>query len=224
VSRQPKPSGRKSVFGAERTESSYRRPAGNRRQPIILIVCEGKKTEHRYFVALKVAFRIQEMSVKVVPGSDGRSSPAQILDAALQHKKEYNLNLAAGDEAWCVFDTEQEGTHHDLQDVMERAARARVQLAISNPSFEYWYLLHYDCTDRPFTHATEVSDHLRRHLPQYTKTMNAFDCVRDGTATALANAEALRKRADVDWKRCPNPSTGVDRLVQRILRAAQPEG
>jgi hypothetical protein len=211
------------VFGEERTESSYRRQAGNRWQPIILIVCEGRKTERRYFEALHVAFRVREVRVKVVPGSDGRSSPSQILDAALQHKKEHNLDPAAGDEAWCVFDTEQEGTHPDLQDVMERAARARVRLAISNPAFEYWYLLHYECTDRPFTDATEVSDQLRRHLPQYTKTMDAFACVKDRTETALANVEALRKRADVDWERCPNPSTGVDRLVQRVLRAAQPE-
>lgn len=223
MSRQPKPSGRKGAFGAERSESSYRRQAGDRRPLTILIVCEGKETERRYFEGLRVAFRVREVTVKVVPGSDGRSSPAQILDAALQHKKEHDLDLAAGDEAWCVFDTEQEGTHPNLQDVMARAVRARVQLAISNPAFEYWYLLHYECTDRAFTDAAEVFDRLCRHLPQYTKTMNAFACVKDQTETALANAETLRKRADVDWEQCPNPSTGVDRLVQRILRAARPQ-
>jgi hypothetical protein len=221
VSRQPKPSGRKGAFGEERTESSYRRQAGKRQQAIILIVCEGKETEPRYFRALRVAFRIHELRVEVVPGSDGRGAPGRMLRTALQHQKALDLDLSSDDEAWCVFDTEQEGTHADLRDVIERAAQARVQLAISNPAFEYWYLLHYECTDRPFTDAAEVCDQLRRYLPQYTKTMSAFACVKDRTETALANVEVLRKRSEVNWERCPNPSTAVDRLVQRILRAAQ---
>ncbi len=224
MSHQAKPSGRKGTFGAERAESSYRRQAGNRQQPIILIVCEGKETEPRYFRALRNAFRIHGLQVEVVPGSDGRGSPGGILKTALLHQKERQLDLSSNDEAWCVFDTEQEGTHPDLQDVKNRASQARVQFAVSNPAFEYWYLLHYECTDRPFTDATEVLDRLCHYLPQYTKSMNAFACVKDQTKIALANAESLRKRADVDWEQCLNPSTGVDRLVQRILHAAQPSG
>ena len=222
MSRQPKPSGRNDAFGVERNESSYRRQSGNRQQPIILIVCEGRETEPRYFRSLQVAFRIRGMRVEVVPGSDGRGSPGRILKTALLHQKERQLDLSNDDEAWCVFDTEQEGTHPDLQDVIERASRAHIQLAVSNPAFEYWYLLHYECTNRPFIDATEVLDRLCRHLPQYTKTMNAFACIKDQAKTALANAETLRKRAEIDWEQCPNPSTGVDRLVQRILHAAQP--
>lgn len=184
-------------------------------------MCEGRETEPRYFRALRVAFRIHGLRVEVVPGAERSSAPGRILKTAKQHEKALDLDLAGGDETWCVFDTEQERTHPDLQAVMQDAHRDRMRLAISNPAFEYWYLLHYECTDRPFADATEVVDRLRRHLPQYTKAMNAFDCVKDQTQAALANAEMLRRRSDSDWARCPNPSTGVDRLVLRLLRTVQ---
>ena len=215
MTRQPKPSGRKPAANEGRSEASYRRLPGRRREArVLLIVCEGKETEPRYFEALRNELRLRTLKIEVVAG---RGSPGAIVRTALQKQSELQLSFEAGDQAWCVFDTEQQGTHPDLAAVIEHAAKAGLFLAASNPAFEYWYLLHFESTNRPFVHATEVIERLRAYLPQYAKTSNVFACLKDRTVTALANATALRQRADENWDQCPNPSTGVDKLVQQDL-------
>ncbi len=222
MSRQPKPSGLKLVVGGGRSENSYRRqPGGKQRSPIILIICEGKETEPRYFEALRGELRIRKAQVRVIPGGDGRGAPTSIVKMALRKQHEMEMDLESGDQTWCVFDTEQQGKYPDLAKVIEHANRKGLLLAVSNPSFEYWYVLHFECTDRPFANAAEVIERLRSHLPQYTennKSMNVFACIKDRTETALANTNTLRQRADQDWNLYPNPSTSVDRLV-RYLRS-----
>lgn len=159
--------------------------------------------------------RLRTLKIDVVAG---RGSPGAIVRTALQKQSELQLSFEAGDQAWCVFDTEQQGTHPDLAAVIEHAAKAGLLLAASNPAFEYWYLLHFESTNRPFVHATEVIERLRAYLPQYAKTSNVFACLKDQTATAL------RQRADQNWDQCPNPSTGVDKLVQQVWGFSGREG
>ena len=47
------------------------------------------------------------------------------------------------DEFWCVFDVEWPRNHPGLQDAVEQARQSGVELAISNPCFELWLVLHF---------------------------------------------------------------------------------
>jgi hypothetical protein len=215
MTRQPKLSGRKPVARSGRAEASYRRPPGQRQAGrIIVIVCEGKETEPRYFEALKRGLRLH--TLRVIPSREGHGSPATIIKTALQKRHEFELDLAAGDQVWCVFDTEQQGTYRNLAEVLASAKKAGLRIAASNPAFEYWYLLHFECTNRPFVNAAEVLEQLRHHLPQYTKSFDIYVCLKDRTEMAVTNAATLRGRADQNWDECPNPSTAVNKLVQQI--------
>ncbi|MFF3852975.1 RloB family protein [Micromonospora sp. NPDC002575] len=47
------------------------------------------------------------------------------------------------DECWCVFDVEWPQNHPYLDEAVRLAARHGIRLAISNPCFELWLILHF---------------------------------------------------------------------------------
>ena len=107
---------------------------------------------------------------------------------------------ATNDEAWCVFDIEKSATHTTLQKALDLARKHCYHLALSNPSFEYWVLLHYERTGKGFINAAEVIRALNRYIPDYSKSMSVFHLVWDNTNQAIENAEMLRLLHDRHWE------------------------
>ena len=51
-------------------------------------------------------------------------------------------------------------------------AASPFELAVSNPAFEFWFLLHFEETTRPFHNADELRKALEQHLPGYKKNQD----------------------------------------------------
>ena len=177
---------------------------------MIAIVCEGKKTEPLYFHEIKKALRFSSLNITIVPD---QGSPISIVKKALEEKK----SLSKGDYVWCVFDKEQLTHNPTFPDAVEKAKSENIDLAISNPSFEYWYLLHFECTDRPFLNSREVENQLKNHLPNYGKSTSLYSDIDDKTSDAIDNAGKLRNNSEDHWKSFPNSSTSVDILVSQLI-------
>jgi hypothetical protein len=217
MSRKKKPSGRTPLFEKGKSWSNYQRRQ-NLLTPrkTILIVCEGRLTEPNYFNNLRDTLRKKSIRVLVIPGGERLVTPlylVQNLEAEIQ-RLDWD---ASNDEAWCVFDIEQSGTHTTLQKALDHARKHNYHLALSNPSFEYWILLHYERVGRGFINASEVIRTLNRYIHDYSKSMSVFHLVRDYTNQAIENAEALRLLHDRHWEDFPNPSTGIDVLVKKLI-------
>lgn len=214
--RRRKPSGRDRVFSRGRGRKDYLRRAG-RRPPrrTILVVCEGSQTEPNYIDGLRRYKRLQNVQIRVIPGGGNRVTPGHLIERAILEKQHLDWDKNR-DMVWCVFDTEREGTHPDLEENILRAIRNGIHNAVSNPAFEYWYLLHFVETDRPFEDGNALTQMLVQYIPDYTKSMDIFPQLQGRTTDALDRAERLRARAEDTWEDFPNPSTGVDRLVRII--------
>lgn len=197
-------------FGHSRSINDFRRRRGTRLPgKVVLIVCEGDKTEPNYFHALRQKFRLSNLSVRIIPG---KGAPITIVNCAIQEKKNQDA-----DEVWCVFDTENPNENPTLVDAITKAKKAKINLAISNPSFEYWYFIHFDPTSRPFANGQEMKRALRIHIPDYEENANVFPILDARTPEAIKNAETLRGNSHESWDILPNPSTGVDKLVQEVI-------
>jgi hypothetical protein len=86
-------------------------------------------------------------------------------------------------------------------------------MAIYNPCFELWLLLHHQNAGCEITDARQAIAMLRRHIPDYDKTRLAFDDYRAGLANAIRRAQALHG----DCATCgPNPSSTVWVLARTI--------
>ena len=103
---------------------------------------------------------------------------------------------------------------------------SHVRMILSDPCFEFWLLLHFQLTDRPFlsagggrTACESVIAALRSHIPEYQK--NATGVFRHFNAhveVAVANAERLMALGSNRTENSPN--TDVGNLVNRLLEIA----
>lgn len=139
-------------------------------KPRVLILCEGQKTEHVYFAALKVEMRLSSVRV-------WRPSKVRGLRGLTKAADDARLNDPGLDEIWCVLDHDgREGEVRQFAVWHERASKRRsgpkIEAVISDPCFEYWLLLHFEYTTRPFDKVggcEQATRMLRRHMSDYRK-------------------------------------------------------
>ena len=183
-----------------------RENSGRRRAPFreprkqVLIVCGGTRTEPDYFEGLKKARRNPAVQVKVLgKGID----PEQLVKHAHRVHGDY-------DEVWCVVDTDE----FDIAKAAKVADQLGVLLAVSNPCFELWLLLHF--TDHQGRSASyrELLPKLTRHVPGYDKCRLDFGRFDVGVAEAVERGERLDPSGRDHGR---NPSTGVWKLVREVL-------
>lgn len=192
-----------------------RRAAFRDPRPRILIVCEGEVTEPEYFTGLSAWCKNPRVRIQLEPGA---GDPRRIVDRAKklkqnaqsEAKREKDENLLF-EEVWAVFDVDD---HLHLQDARQNARDAQIELAISNPCFELWLLLHF--RDSPgMQHRDHIASMLRGFLREYHKSV-AFQLVSHGYNLAVARAQRLEVAAIDADEGGRNPSTGVWRLTELI--------
>jgi len=117
-----------------------------------------------------------------------------------------------------VFDAETPDNHPNVQHAIDLARGHGVNLAISNPAFEFWFLLHFTPTARPFENAQTLIQELKQHWPSYDKSADMYRHLALNTEDAIERAEqVLSGHTDTTDCEFPNPSTTVHRLVQELL-------
>jgi hypothetical protein len=165
----------------ERRMDSYDRRPG-RRPPgrCILIVCEGAETEPNYFESLRDYLKLSTISVKI---EDRAGAPISVVEEAraqvekrLQDFRDGRTNAPPFEAIWCVFDVENPRHNQTFDRAVQVADQNDYQLAVSNPAFEFWYVLHFERTTRPFADGGELKGYLTRHIPGYNLPCQFLMC------------------------------------------------
>lgn len=195
-----------------RKRRRFVRPLGERRyRKMFVLATEGSKTESRYFSIFNDANLT--VHIKFLKGGD-RSAPAQVLKRMRDYLEE--INLRSSDEAWLVVDKDQ-WTHDQLLQLHEWAQEADNHgLALSNPKFEFWLLLHFENGD-DVSNSKICSRKLERHMPGYEKGIDARKISNHMIEKAVERAKNRDKPACRDWPR--TTGTTVYRLVENILKS-----
>lgn len=192
---------------------------------IIAFLSEGEVTEPEYVRMLREDYGIPAGLVKYV--KTGKSNPLGIVRAAIKRKKDNARRAGKGEEAlvnewWVLFDTEGPQHPHDkISEAVQLAEANGIRVAISEPSFEFWLLLHFRYTTRQYLDADEVVADLRKEIPEYRVDHKYPSSTRlmEQIGTALDNAERIRR-----WRGETNGFsswTDVDRFVTKALRAGR---
>jgi hypothetical protein len=189
---------------------SFQRPSGKRRyRKLFIIAVEGTKTEPQYFAL----FNNQQSIIQVncLKGNHG-SSPPQVLKRMEDHLKKETLRKS--DEAWLVVDKDQ-WTEAQLTQLHAWSQKNdNYSLALSNPKFEYWLLLHFE-DGAGITTSHECTDRLRRHLPFYDKGIDAKKITNARIDSAVRRAKIRDTPSCSDWPRHIGGTT-VYKLVENI--------
>ena len=190
----------------------FERPLGQLRyKKIVFIAAEGQKTEPSYFNQ----FNRQGSLVRVSCLKNSHGSPSNVL----KNMKDYlrNESLRADDEAWLVVDRDS-WTDEQLRCLHEWSQkRDNYHLALSNPRFEYWLLLHFENGNRVTT-PQECSNRLRKYLPEYDKSIDPKKTTSERINSAIQRAKQRDNPPCTDWPRTFGST--VYRLVENILKTS----
>lgn len=204
------------------------RPIGRRRPlraPLrrILIVCEGRETERRYFEAFQHEVRNPRVHVEIarqtgVPKTVVKDAISLREQASEEARRQRDENLL-WDEVWGVFDVDD---HPGLNDALELARQHCVQVAVSNPCFELWALLHFQ-EQHAHIDRHKLRAALQKHLHGYDKVLD-FNKMHGGYVEAVERARNLAARSKRDGEPMRNPNTGVGNLTESIRAGGRPGG
>lgn len=204
-----------------RIESYDRRPGGRLPGRCILIVCEGAETEPNYFESLRVHLKLSTVSVRI---KDRAGAPVGVVKEAQAQVEKRQQDIRDGhsflsqfEAVWCVFDVENPSHNPTFDRAVQFADQQEFQLAVSNPAFEFWYVLHFERTTRPFADGNELKEYLRRYIPGYYPAMTVFDDLVPSTKTAIRNAKNILETHPQGDLRYPSPSTRVHLLVEEMI-------
>ena len=112
---------------------------------LIVIASEGKDTERIYFKALAKEYTNPRVHVHILERSvdeQNNSSPEHVLKQLNDYKNLYDLE--ADDELWLVVDKDQWKDKMLSRVATECALEVSMHMALSNPCFELWLLLHLE--------------------------------------------------------------------------------
>ncbi|MCF7955778.1 MAG: RloB family protein [Phycisphaerae bacterium] len=209
-----------------------------RRKPLrttgktVLIVCEDAKSSTDYFKKLRSKLNIKPVNVEVC-GKECGSDPRSVVNYANKRKDAAVISPVgdAYDETFCVIDIDKHQADN-LNAAIQKARDSDIHLIISNPCFEYWYVLHFKKTGSVYNHYQSVQKEIRDILRQefkdtrykYEKSgCQFFDTIYPKTRTAIENSRSILKsqhKNEPDLSKC-NPSTHVHQIVECMMEMAK---
>ncbi len=155
----------------------------------ILIVCEDEKSAKIYFESFKrdekLKRKLASVDIQVVHPKD--NSPVGLVEAAKLLKKKAKRQRNPYNEIHIILDKEQ---HANMEKAMNTAKANKMEFMLSVICFEYWILLHFEKTTKPFIKCNNIISYIKKnHFQEYQKNKNAYEYLKDKTDTAIKNGE-----------------------------------
>ena len=205
---------------AKNAKSLQRKGARRAAYKKILIICEGEKTEPNYFEGAREYYELNTVNVEV--RGDCGSDPMSIVSFAKQRYREEKDAGDPFDQIYCVFDKDGHATYARAIDALTSATPKDTYFTINSvPSFEYWLLLHFVYSTRPYTalpgnsSGNQVLTELKNYIPDYEKGRRTIFAE---LIEQLEQAKNYAKRAlqESERNQTDNPSTRVHELVEAL--------
>lgn len=202
---------------AKNLANMKRRAARRESYTKILIVCEGEKTEPNYFMGARDHYRLNTANVEVCGKCD--SDPMSVVNFAKRRYREERDAGDAFDKVFCVFDKDTHVGYAGALSALASVTPKDTFIAIHTvPSFEYWLLLHFVYTTKPYvalpgnSAGNQVLQNLKACMPRYEKgQQDVFSALIDQLEFAKANA--VRSLNSARANHTDNPTTRVHELV-----------
>lgn len=186
------------------------RPLGERPyKKLFLLATEGVKTEPAYFSLFRDEQSI--LHIRCLKGKN-KSSPTHVLKRIKTFLQ--NQQLKPSDEAWLVIDKDQ-WTEQQIDQLYQwTQENDQYFLALSNPKFEYWLLLHYE-NGQAVGSSRECTERLKKWIPDYNKNLDSVKISREQIEAAIQRAKTRDNPPCKDWPKSFGQTT-VYRLVENI--------
>lgn len=215
---------RHSKHGRSKRERYGQRSVATRSPlPIVVIVCDDTVTAPAYFAELQRLCK-QHVTLRVVPASHKGASPPAVVDQAMSEHAE--LEKPAGDEndtniVWAVLDLEREGNRRKQAETeKKRAEGGGVKVALSNPCYEVWTLLHLEDTGEHFENCGKVLNRVKKAWKEGfgqafgPKAQADFSKIIDLRQKSAKRAKQHQQNDDPSWTEVYKITEDIEAIVQ----------
>ena len=201
---------------ARKPRKPGRSPANRNPYERVLIVCEGTKTEPKYFQVIKKELGLTSADIDI--DDTHGPTPNAIANRAIRKIKEAKDAGNPYDKIFCVFDRDR---HEDFYTASDKMVKHSCTLARSWPCFEYWLLLHFDYKRTNFKETGKITKSdaciamlekrikKENNLPKYRKNYNDFEALMDRLDDAIKNSRQSLK----DKKSMEKDSTTIEKNI-----------
>lgn len=171
---------------------------------VIIISCEGSNTEPEYFETIKkkLASNISSLiKVELVSKPTEASEPKDVLDNLQIHVDKYDFNKGF-DSLWLVCDREKvlgrKTGSKGLLGVIPLCKEKGYSIALSNPLFEFWLLLHIadiDSYDNATLFRNDKVNTTRRYIDKELSNLleNGFNKKRGKFNHSIVSLENINR-------------------------------
>ena len=142
-------------YGLRRRPSQVRSPL-----PGVVVVCDDSRTAPAYFDELKREVK-QHTTLKIGPARCQGAAPDAVVEQAIIEREKLREDGDDRDSVWALIDMEQEPfARKRATDAKELGEQRGITVALSDPCYEVWTLLHLENTGRQFSDCGQVLSHL----------------------------------------------------------------
>ena len=197
-----------------------RQPPKKESYDLVLIVCEGEKTEPYYFKDLMNVEKLSSVNISVISGEG--SDPVSVVNTAIKEQKKQEKYLPFN-TVYCVIDRDK---HPNFNQAIDKANANGIKIIASYPSFEYWYICHFNCYRSPIisTGNKSAGENCVSLLNEYWKEFFKKDYTKNQAnlyALLLGKLETAVRHAKIGLQQAQdegelNPSTQVYELVDYL--------
>lgn len=203
-----------------RTADSFRRKEPRFKQhATVLVICEDLQSSKIYLEDAAVHFRSH---AKIEIMHCGVTHPKGIVEYAIERQKKF-------DKVFCAIDRD---THESFDEAIRLSkAHDKITIIASYPCFEYWLLLHFGYTRKPYSRSGKhsagdlvgadlrtkpgMADYAKSGLKGYFKMLmgERFESARKHAPKSLQDALKSNDR---------NPSTEIHLLMDEFEAISKP--
>ena len=207
-----------------RIKKDFIRKSGLRDARLFVVATEGQRTEPKYFSDLTspAYYYNPRVHVEVIDRIASASSPQHIINELDIFKSNYKLK--SDDELWMVIDLDN-WPSRNLSNIATKCIQKKYHLAISNPCFETWLLLHIkDIHEYPVDRINKLTckdliTELKNVLGEYNKNKINTSHFLPYLSTAIAQAKQLDINPNDRWPQ--SFGTRIYLLVSKIINNPQ---
>lgn len=198
-----------------------------------LIVCEGEKTEPKYFESLKESLPRGVLELTNIDIDGTGKNTLSIIDEAKKLKKKYEEKyLRKIDNVWTVFDKDSFPSRNFNNAINKgENSRPKINCAWTNEAFELWYLLHFNyyntgipreqyqsLLEKEINKAANTSDYkYEKNSEEMFSILNQYG----SQETAIRNAEKLESLYHDRSYSDHNPCTKVHKLIIELIELTE---
>lgn len=189
----------------------------DKKNKVILCACEGtNKTEMNYFK--RYNNRGNKYTIKFTKGN--ATDPVNMVKYLVKKMKQEDISTKNGDKIYCIFDADtNESKQKQIEEAKKIADKHGIELVISIPSFEIWFLLHFNYYTR-YLDNTSLLHELKRYIPTYKKSEDVYDILLERKENAIKNAKKLEEyQKDRGFNKIDvkcNPYTSVYKIIEDL--------